>query len=62
MPKVRVIVTMQDQQFPMVERVMAEGTWGTSPAEVIHNVFLDWYKKTSEGVVPISVTGAERDT
>ncbi len=58
----KVIVTVQDQQYPMIERVMNDGRMGKTPAEVLRRVFLDWYRKKVEGILPVSVTGHARDS
>ena len=60
--KIKVIVTVQDQQYPMIERVMNDGSMGKTPAEVLRRVFLDWYRKKVEGSPPVSVTGHARDS
>lgn len=59
--KVKVTVRVNQIQYPLIERVLNEGSMGSTEAEVIRNGFLDYYRRKVEGERPVSLTGVSRD-
>jgi hypothetical protein len=59
--KVKVTIRVNQIQYPLIERVLSEGSMGSTEAEVIRNGFLDYYRKKVQGDKPVSITGVSRD-
>jgi hypothetical protein len=41
----KIVVSFTQQQWQLIDRLKAEGRWGTTREEIVHNLFRDYVKQ-----------------